>query len=139
MAKARLDFEFEYDFYLLAIACHQRDYKLAFTVGKQLECELARVEDHQVQLANNEVGEFAHFFWENDGGHYAYHLISNKSGAGYLVPEHKTADYFFIITGMYDNLELTEMATGIRQSDVVLTAFEVDPNGLKSRDKLILE
>ncbi|MAX81887.1 MAG: hypothetical protein CL843_17115 [Crocinitomicaceae bacterium] len=141
MSKFKLEFEPDYDFHLIAISCHQKDFKLAWSISKGLDCSLEKIEDLEAPIdqKGSIYGSFTYYFCESDGGHYAYHLLANKSNEGLLAPEQKQADFFFAITGAHNRLDTADILQKIKAQSVVLTAYSIDPISLKSKDKFILE
>ena len=67
-----------------------------------------------------------------------YNVVSNKSKGNLLIPEKKECDYFLMITGEAHEKEKQEALKKMKSIPMILTAFEIDPEKLKSRDHLIL-
>lgn len=141
MAKLKLDFEPDYSFYLIAIACHEKKHKIAWAVGQAIHFDLEKVDDHQALMGktSSEWSSFSHYQAEDEGGHYQMHLIANTGSSGRLIPEQKQADFFLVITGNYNGLNLNQLTNSIKAQNIVLTAYPIDPKTLKHKDRLILE
>jgi hypothetical protein len=54
-----------------------------------------------------------------------------------LIPEQKQADHFLMIKGIIHNDRKIGLLKLIKATTNVLTAFELDPNKLKSKDNLL--
>lgn len=136
MAKTILLTEFEYDFQLIGISTHARDYRVSWELNKAFGIELAKEED--VLFATKKGGNaiFSMYFYGNKEEEQDIRLISNKSNGRLLVSESKAADYFLILYD-FNEYEAREMLVKIRKINVVLTAFELDVITLKSKENLL--
>lgn len=138
MAKKKLVLDFDFDFIVFAISCHAKDYRLCWNLNKVLGIELSKKDDYQLDLKQSKKNSTHSFYSYNDEtNRLKYSLVSNRSDIGFLIEEHKETDYFFIIEGFYDLLDLTEMLHKIKSIDIVLTSFKIDPYKLKSKQNLI--
>lgn len=140
MAKKRLSVEVDYNYFLIGICCFDKASKMAWTLGQALHCPFEVRKNYKAtkSLSNNTIESYAYFSAIHE--HYTFHLVANLSAENsYLIPEHKNVNYFFVITGIYKELELQDITKKIRAADRVLAALELDPSTLKSRDKLILD
>jgi hypothetical protein len=54
-----------------------------------------------------------------------------------LVEEHKQMDYFFIIKGSVDSDERKQLVEQIKKADMILGAYLIDAQTLKSKHNLI--
>lgn len=138
MAISRLDFDYDYDFLLFGISSHAKDYRLCWSLNKVLEIELAREEDI---LLDEQASprHFSFYAWDNEAQRLKFIVVANRGEEGYLVNEQKQADYFLVIEGYYDQLNRAQLLEKLRASPFVLTAFELDPNELKSRQNLLFD
>ena len=136
MAKTVLLTEFEYDFQLIGISSHAKDYRISWELNKAFGIELIKKED--VLFATKKGGNaiFSMYFYENKKEEQDVRLISNKSNGRLLVSESKAADYFLILYD-FNEYEAREMLVKIRKINVVLTAFELDVITLKSKENLL--
>jgi hypothetical protein len=138
MPKFTLDIEYEYDFELIGISCHLRDYKLCWALNKHLGFNFSRGENLILRQKTG-PNEFSNFVFEDEDNRLNYSLISNKGSGGFLVPELKHADYLLKVAGTCDSLETTEFLKTIKGLEVIITAFPVDISNLKSKQNLLLE
>jgi hypothetical protein len=137
MAKFTLDIEYEYQFSLIGISCHARDYKLCWSINNQLEYDFSRKENLKL-VTKVSSQEFSHYSYEDLDEHHSLSLISNKEPGYMLIPEQKQADYFLKVTGMSD-AQIEELIKKLRSVDVVITAFLIDIEKLKSKQNLLIE
>lgn len=139
MAKTRLTLDFSYDFLLVGLSCHQKDYRLCWAINRALELDLSRKDDVILADASGQQSRYSFYSYSDEVHHLKYYVVSNRGGQGYLVPECKEADYFLVIDGHHEYLDMQDALRQLKQCDVVLTAFEIDPDGLKSKENLVFE
>ncbi|HLF34818.1 MAG TPA: IPExxxVDY family protein [Cyclobacteriaceae bacterium] len=103
MSKNRLVIQPDYDFELLGITCHSREYKLAWELNRQLGIRLIKQDDITLDLVREGQLIFSNYLFEN--GPVQYKLIRNKSvnqsdnKVAFLLPELQNFDFLFIIKG----------------------------------------
>lgn len=133
MTKHVLDVEFDYDFDLIGISCHLRDYRLCWLLNKSLGIELVRDADG----AETPKGRFALFSGECLETRTIIHLLVNRGQGGWMIPEQRQADYMLLLR---DNAKWNtdELVRDLKNKSQILTAFAIDPNGLKSKENLLL-
>ncbi len=136
MSKMILLADFEYDFQLIGISSHAKDYRLSWELNKKFDINLVKEEEVVFSSKKSGIKEFSMYFYQDDLEERDVRLIGNKSGGSYLVPEKKAADFFLMLYD-YNYLEINEMMREIRKINVVLTAFELDVNTLKSKENLL--
>ncbi|MDP4266777.1 MAG: IPExxxVDY family protein [Bacteroidota bacterium] len=137
--KQKLKIEEEYEFTLIGISSHVKDYKICSAFNNELDFNFVRIDDLEIHSPNSENNpSFCTFFFENEENHTKYYLISNKSENGYLIPEDKNSDYFLIIYGPFEDSEITSLISEIKAVDNVITAYETDVNKLKSKQVFLL-
>jgi len=136
--KYTLEEEYEYDFRLIGISCHEKDYRICWGLNNRLRLSLAK-EEREIEVLIKKTNEFSKhavysYFQEDTENEFT--LLNNRSKAGYLVPEQAHADYLFMIKETYD-VNIVELISKIKSIPFVLTAFEVKVGGLKSKENLI--
>ncbi len=138
MAKTTLDIKYEYDFILIGISCHEKEYRLSWALNQSLHFELERRKDMQIELKKQSEPLSYPFFEYDDVENYRkYYLISNKCTGGMLLPEQKQADFLLMIKGTIRPPEKISIIKAIKEIQLVLTAFEINPEQLKSRENLL--
>lgn len=133
MAKHTLDVEFEYDFDLIGISCHLSDYRMCWLLNKMMELSLHRV-DHDESSYHEGFVVFSDTCTESRTD---IHLMVNQGRESWLIPEKKQANYLLILNNNA-RWNVADLVNDLRNLPGVLTAFVLDPEGLKSRDNLIL-
>jgi hypothetical protein len=129
----RLKINNETDAFVLAISCHQNSIKLAWEINRALNCELQATTEYENNIYFiNDIGGHPYFKMIDPSERFTLHLISNRSEQALLVPSQKQIDYFFVVTGFYEELDFEERAKEIKKINSVLTAFPVTLNKVKS-------
>lgn len=153
MAKKKhtLETAFEHDYQLIVIKTVLENFRLAYFLNKAFQIQLKKY-GFSLQFQHKK-GEFDVFGYENEMNSAYWALISNKqiiekdttedsfnlfeqiSNTFILIPEEKTVDYFLKIEN--SNTSIIKIIQKINTIHKVITAYEIDPNTLKSKDLLI--
>lgn len=136
MSKFTLNIEEDYDFSLIGISCHAKDYRLCYELNKILEIDLVRGEDLDIDSKNTKAN-YALYDYIDEENFIDYYLISNRSNKGYLIPEHKSTDFFLLLKGASNDDIIENIINKISEIQLVLTSFQIDVNSLKSKQNLI--
>ncbi|MFI5148523.1 MAG: IPExxxVDY family protein [Bacteroidia bacterium] len=138
MSKFTLDVEYDFDFILFGISCHEKDYRISWALREKLDIDLCRGEDLVINPRKAGTPEvyavFEHFHDDNDSGFF---LVSNRCETGFLIPEHKSFDYFLIVRGAYDSDYKENILKRVREIPFILAVHSINPATLKSRQNLI--
>ena len=139
MGKYTLEIEYDYDFVLIGISSHEKDYRICWALNNQLSLNLIKTDALEIKdKKQDDPSFFSLFSYELPDEFMEYFIIANRSEKGLLIPEQKQVDYFFIIRGEIENDKVMDMIKLIKESNLVQTAFRVDVNALKSKQNLIL-
>lgn len=138
MARHKLEIEYEYDFILFGIVCHEKDYRFVWSVNNTLPGEFSKDEDILIREKNESAATpFSVFRYPDEEMHTDYYILLNKNEGKYLVPEHKKADYLFMIKGeLLEDLKETVLQK-LRSLSQVLMVYEIDAASLRSKQHLI--
>ena len=136
--KYTLEEEYEYDFRLIGISCHEKDYRICWGLNNGLRLSLAKEEKgiEVLMKKTNEFSKHAVYSYFQEDTENEFTLLNNRSNAGYLVPEQAHADNLFMIKESYD-VDILALISKIKSIPFVLTAFEVKVGNLKSKENLI--
>ncbi|MFN0032935.1 MAG: IPExxxVDY family protein [Flavobacteriales bacterium] len=88
----QLNIEADEDFELTGISSHQKDYRLAWAINRQMEWRLVRQTDFETKR-NEQLSAFAQFTFVLPLEQTLFTLIANKSENGMLMPELPQFDY----------------------------------------------
>lgn len=137
MTKLVLQVEDEIDFMLFCIACHKADYRLCFELNKALGIDLDKQDNYEIETKPREKDSYSMYYYNDEENYREMFLIANKSENSILIPEQKQVDYFLQVYGYLPDYEVKEVISKINAIPLVLTAFQVDPEKLKSKQLLI--
>jgi hypothetical protein len=152
MKKQLLAVEYDFDFHLIGMCCVSKDYRICYEINNKLGLILKKVDDIVFGSVFKKSGKDPELIPEEEGHgvRYSvyvhrhpqtgliYNVVANKSEGNVLIPEKKECDYFLMITGEAHEKEKREALAKIKSIPMILTAFEIDPNKLRSKDHLIL-
>ena len=136
MTRYTLQLEEDYDFILIGIACHAKNYRLCWVLNNAFNLKLEKEEQDLELVKGEETLRYPVYQFTNEDTHTSYTLISNRSKNNYFIPEQKQADFLLMIRNNFDE-DIPEMIHKLRNIDMVLMAFEIDVERLKSRQNLL--
>lgn len=138
MTKFQLDVDYDYDFRLVGISCHAKDYRLCWSLNNHLGLQLEKIhrENAGEGLKKNGIAIESLYNFYDEENHITYQFLHNKHNNNLLLPEQKVADFLLIIDGMND-ASFDELIKKIKQTDLVIAAFVIDVHSLKSKENLI--
>ena len=138
MSKFKLEPDYNYDFFLMALCCHEKDYRICWAINNILNTDLRKEKDLNIpQKKGNAASLFSLYFYNDEEQFREYYLVSNKNETSVLIPEQKQADYFMLVKGTLGSNEKEQMLLKIKGSGMVLTAYTVEPGSLRSKQNLI--
>jgi hypothetical protein len=128
-----LNIEIEFDFQLVGITCHERDYRLAWSINKTLGWNFEK-QDGVHQVHNDGLHSLFSCNGNEDGAQYL--LVQNKAGFEFLLPELQHYDYFLKIENDCQEKD-DEFFRDLRSVPLIIAAFPVVVEKLKSKQNLI--
>jgi hypothetical protein len=129
----------EYDFILTGIICQRKDHKLCYELNSRLGINLAKCEDYELFFSNRKShSSFARFRYKSQDGD-DFVLLSNKGTRGTLLQEQPQLDYLLMITQNQPNDHYVNIVKTLKDIEIILGAFSLDPEQLPSREYLIME
>ena len=136
--KFTLEDAYDFDFQLLGISCHEKDYRICWAVNQILGISLQK-EDKAIEVIIKKTNKYSlhtTFTYFDTDNEIDFRLIANRSTMGHLIPEKKQADYLLMVSNNYEhNVEKTRQL--INQIPFVLTSFSIDIETLKSKENLV--
>lgn len=137
-SKFTLEVEYNYDFSLIGICSHEKDYRLCWALNKHLGIELVKTDDLDLSEKKTALpSKFPMFIFNDDEKYREYSILGNKSANKLLLPEHKQVDYLLMIKAGLDEKEEEELVKKIKELSIVLTAYSIEPENLKSKQNLL--
>ena len=138
--KIILDYTPEYDYLLYALISFEKDYKLIWDINNSLGMDFIRTEDFSsFNRKINSEQLFSCFEYRDENSYLKYRVISNKSENGPLLDELKRIDYLVMITGDFQEDFSSDFLTILKKIKSIQNVFSIDPQNLKSRDRLVLD
>ena len=131
--------EYEYDFSLLGICCHEKDYRLCWAVNSTLNLSLSRSREDIELVFNKESrpdANFSVYSFKSENSSDKYHLISNKCQRTWLIPEKSHFDFFLMVKSD-EKKSYNFYLNKLRTIPFILTANHVVVEQLKSKKNLI--
>ena len=140
MKKAKLQIEPTFDFELLGIVSPIREYRMAWLVNQELELNLIKADDLELEFLNAEKLEIAQYFLSLPHGFIQ--LLKNKAlnssqQLAYLIPELKNLDYFLLVQDETEQLDLSNFMEKLSQNSLVQSIVRIDISKLKSKENLL--
>ena len=133
--KKVLNVDDDYDFSILGISCHAKDYRLCWEINRALQIDLEKQNDI---LSNNYPDvSYSNAFYNDEENHLEFVLLSNKSEGGMVIPEYPQLDYFLKISGPQHEYSIADYKNKLQNIDLVLAAIELDPQNLRSKFNLV--
>ncbi|WP_224484959.1 IPExxxVDY family protein [Robertkochia aurantiaca] len=143
----------EHSYSLIAVHSSMEDYRLAYFLNSRAATRLKRLK--QDLMLENDVG-FPIFEWIDEASDICWNLLRNKVriahetkqtddmfGEGtayrshYLIPEKQQVDYFVKIDNEGPYAQTERLIRTIKDIPQVITAYQLDPGDLKSKNNLI--
>ncbi len=160
MGKHTLEIEYDYDFALIGVSSHEKDYRFCWALNNKLGIELTKQESLEIKRKKQKTPSHFSFFAHNDEDEFKEYIVianfsegksisakesnlfgektkNSQSENEFLIPEHKQMNYFFVVRGEIENAEVNELIRKIKSIDIVLTAVSIDVKQLKSKQNLI--
>ena len=140
MKKAKLQIEPAFDFELLGIVSPIREYRMAWLVNQELELNLVKADDLELEFLNSEKLEIAQYFLSLPHGFIQ--LLKNKAlnssqQLAYLIPELKNLDYFLLVQDETEQLDLSNFMEKLSRNPLVQSIVRIDISKLKSKENLL--
>ncbi len=137
MAFHTLEIEDEYDFEIIGVSSHEKDYRLAWSLNKTLGWRLVRIEDAVVE-GKRSTTHHARFRWTHPVDQTVFTLIDNKTPEGTFMPELIQFDYLLKIEQPSESV-MKKLQSGLRNTDFVLAFQRQEVDKLKHKDILLDE
>ena len=140
MKKAKLQIEPAFDFELLGIVSPIREYRMAWLVNQELDLNLVKADDLELEFLNAEKLEIAQYFLSLPHGFIQ--LLKNKAinstqQLAYLIPEQKNLDYFLLVKDETEELDLINFVKKLSRNPLVQSIVRIDISKLKSKENLL--
>ena len=161
LAKHTLEVSYDYDFLLIGISSHEKDYRICWALNKKLSLDLKKTDSLEIKGKKQTTPSYFSFFiFDKEEDFLEYSVIANFSESKsmdikthslfgmedanehhseneLLIPEQKQMNYFLVVRGEMEDDAVDELVKQIKEIDVVQTAVRIDATQLKSKQNLI--
>lgn len=137
MSRIRLDIEETFDFRVVGISCHEKDYRLVWALNQLGQFRLERKDDLRLEPEKPKSPAFPLYEFIDEEHFKTYQLLANRFGSHIFLPELPAIDYLFFIRGDADDTELENLMERIHRVDFVILASELDVHRIKQRENLL--
>jgi hypothetical protein len=138
MTRKTLKYTPEYNFELLAIVSAVNIYQLVFTISNRTGLNFETDEPLKIwhpKLTNPQI--FTVFVSDDDENFITLRIIANKCENGFLIEELKNIDFLIHLSGENDENFTKNFFEKIKQSPEIQAVYNIEPNSLASKQKLI--
>ncbi len=133
-----LKIDIDLDFVLIAITTSLKDYRICYLINKYLNFNFTKSNDLELEMLQDaEPVYFSKYDYHWEASETDFHFIANKGSDGYLVPEMRKADYFFMIKNYIDDNDLEKLLSTLNKIPEIVAAVKIDPKKIKSRENLL--
>ncbi|MGI8893529.1 MAG: IPExxxVDY family protein [Bacteroidia bacterium] len=137
MSRIVLEVAYDYDFLLIGLVSHTKDYRLCYELNKKFDFDLQKRDNLEILInKRKETSVYSFYEYQNEDGD-GFYLIGNKGSRSFLIPEQKQLDYFLVIKQLSDLIDEKNLIKDLKTIPLLLGAFSIDPKGLKSKENLI--
>jgi hypothetical protein len=137
MKKVFLDIGFDYDFLLLGIVSQEKAHRLVWFLNKELGYQFSHAGELTLYEQEKPSGRFTRYDFADEINHLDFFIMENRDESAYLVPELRHVDYFMMIKGALDFLDVRHLVDAIKPLEPVQLITEIDHHKLKSKQNLI--
>lgn len=137
MAVYTLEITEDFGFDLIGLSSHERDYRLAWSLNRNMGWKLTRLEDLMCETKRG-ISSYPQFRYLNLTDQTVITLIDNKTQEGLFLPELSQFDYVLKIENSRDPLD-DHFLRKLKRTPFLMTAFQVDVEKLKSKRNLLFE
>ena len=138
MKTKKLKYKPEFNFKLIGVSTSEEDYKLSWKLSHILETGF--VKSSNLQIIDPKYSDYLVFsVFENVDKTVLpdIRLVSNKGNSGFLIEELRNIDFFVIVYELDDTNFCNELVVKLKGTENVTGVFNLEPESLKSREKLL--
>ncbi|SHO59460.1 IPExxxVDY family protein [Algoriphagus zhangzhouensis] len=140
MKKVKLQIEHTYDFDVLGLVSPVRDYKMAWLINRQLDLDLIKWEDLEIEFLSDPQLKISQYFLSLPHGYVQ--LLKNKAlntnnQVSYLIPELKSMDYFLLVQDQTFQISINTFVNELAKIPFIQNVMKLDVSKLKSKENLL--
>lgn len=140
MKKTKLFVEPTFDFELLGLVSPVKDYKMAWLINRDLNLDLVRYEDVEIEFLSSPRLEISQYFLSLPHGYIQ--LLKNKAlntsqQLAYLIPELRNLDYFLLVQDQTQQISITTFVDHLTKNPFIQSVVRLDVSKIKSKENLL--
>jgi hypothetical protein len=136
----KLNVEPRFDFILIGISSHEKDYFVSWAINKHFVFNLVKLEDLRPARTKGAAPcSFSFYRFDDEDKSVTWRLISNRGPNGFFAEEFSNIDYFLHARGDITVSAAEEMIPVLRQIKGVMTAFVINPETIKSGKQFLFD
>ena len=140
MKKTTFTIKPTFDFELLGLVSPVKDYKMAWLINRDLNLDLVRSEDVQIEFLSSPRLEISQYFLSLPHGYIQ--LLKNKAlntsqQLAYLIPELRNLDYFLLVQDQTQQISITNFVDHLAKNSQIQSVVRLDVSKIKSKDNLL--
>jgi hypothetical protein len=140
--KCDLQVDFRYDFELFGLVSKTKEYKLAWSLNKALDLNLAKSSDLVISFLEDRSIIISNFVFQTNHG--SFRLLSNKGCTDhtshdslYLLPELTDIDYLLMVQLDIDTFDYFDFSKQLMASDNIQAVASIRVHSLQHKENLI--
>lgn len=138
MTKDKITYQYVFNYKIIAISTHLKDYRVSFYINDLLNLKLKKVDDLVVDNKSEEQAQsFEQQVCSNSETETSYHLIHNKGSGFYFLPSLKKFDFILIIKTENEINNQDEIYETLKASSHFQIIYKVD--ALSRKENKIIE
>lgn len=126
------------DFYLIGIASHENDYRLAWAINTALNISLVKGSDvtifHDKYKQDINLSLYIHELPESG---YVIKLFPNRGDNFFLLEDYRNIDFFLKIEGEILSQKLQGFVSSLKSIDIVMGVYPVDIKSVKKINRIL--
>lgn len=128
----------ENDFWLIGIASHDNDYRLAWSINNNLHLSLVKADNVLIYHDKYKQEISLSFYVQEvpDQG-LAFRLFANRGDNFFLLEDFKNIDYFLKIDGIITESRYHELLELLRRIDVIMGVFPLQIDQIKKINRIL--
>ena len=136
----KLNVKPDYRFLLIGISSHENDYHLCWAINQHMKLDMQKTSDLVTYNPKQDENQsFSMFRSEDEETLLTYYLLSNRCDNGFLIKELRNIDFFLQVHGEVTKTFVDKFLKDLARISVIITSFQIEPESLKSKDRLLIQ
>lgn len=129
----------EFEGIVVAFACTEKDYRVAWAINRVLGLRLKQVPEFEL-FKKDGSGEILFGCFEHDDrkNYKKWRMLNNRSDSGILLQEYKNFDFLLIGFGEFDFSETEKIISRMRTVRFITAAYNIPAKNNRMKELLML-